>query len=59
MPQLVSDLVKKRVDTALLPPAGDKLPPLNDVVREIVKGRVNVLLANLGPPKGPVVLTCK
>jgi hypothetical protein len=59
MPQLVQDVVRRKVDVALSLPGDEKLPPLADVLRDVVKSRVNVTLAALAPVKGPVVLTCK
>jgi hypothetical protein len=59
MPQLVTQLVEKSVDAAIELPDGQKLPKLDDVLRDVVKARVNVTLAALAPAKGPVVLTCK
>jgi hypothetical protein len=59
MPQLLLELVKKRVESAIELPGGDKLPPLDEVLRDVVKARINVTLAALAPPKGPIVLTCK
>ena len=59
MPQLVTELVKKKVDAAVGLPNDQKATPLDDVLREVVRARVNVTLAALAPAKGPVVLTCK
>jgi len=59
LPQLVTELVKRKVDAAIGLPDGQKPTPLDDVLREVVRSRVNVTLSALQPAKGPVVLTCK
>jgi hypothetical protein len=59
MPQLVSELVKKRVEAAIALPPGEKVAALDDILREIVKARVNVALSSVAAPRGPVTLTCK
>ena len=59
MPQLVVELVKKRVEGAITLPGDDKVPPLDEVLHDVVRARVNTALAALLPLKGPVTLTCK
>ena len=58
MPQLVTELVKRRIDGVITLPAGEKLIALQDTLTDVVKARVNVTLAALHPAKGPVLLTC-
>ena len=59
LPQLVTELVRKKVDAELSLPREGKLPTLEEVLRDVVKSRVNVTLQALAVGKGPVVLTCK
>ncbi len=59
MPQLVTELVKRRVEGAITLPGDDKVPPLDEVLHDVVRARINAQLQALSPPKGPVILTCK